>query len=169
MTRDFVWSPFGLIPFVLLAFLAVPVFAQDPPEPPVAGDPAEVEAARRQRSQLTTMASAPRLSWRPWLFAWTSSTTPLSLRIQLPAPSDSLETVAPEVALRAHADCPQCEAPNEIWLDPYISVREHGGDLLEEIHTLASAYHWSEAEILRLPRSRRQAYLRLVERARGVA
>ncbi len=81
---------------------------------------------------------------------------------------EALETAAPEVALRAQAECPECAAPNRIWLDPYLSLREHGGNLFQEIHVLASAYHWSEADILRLPRSRRQIYLRLVDRARGM-
>lgn len=36
--------------------------------------------------------------------------------------------------------------------------------LLDEVHRIAMAYHWSEAEILHLPRSRRQAYLARIER-----
>jgi len=36
--------------------------------------------------------------------------------------------------------------------------------LLEEIHRLAIRYHWSEAEILRLPLPRRTGYLELIDR-----
>ena len=42
--------------------------------------------------------------------------------------------------------------------------------LYEEIHVLATHYHWSEPAILALPRSRRQRYLALIARqhaARG--
>ncbi len=81
---------------------------------------------------------------------------------------EALEAVAPEVALRAQTECPECKSTNDVWLDPYLSLALHGGGLLQEIHALASAYHWSESEILRLPRSRRQVYLRLVDRARGM-
>lgn len=36
--------------------------------------------------------------------------------------------------------------------------------LYEEVHHLALHYHWSEAEILRLPRSKRLRYLGLLVR-----
>jgi len=36
------------------------------------------------------------------------------------------------------------------------------------VHTLAWYYHWSEAEILALPRARRQLYLSRIDRARGM-
>ena len=37
-----------------------------------------------------------------------------------------------------------------------------------EVHTLAMQYHWSETDILSLPRERRRRYLRLIDRERGV-
>lgn len=36
--------------------------------------------------------------------------------------------------------------------------------LYQEVHHLALHYHWSEAEILRLPRGKRQRYLGLLLR-----
>jgi hypothetical protein len=36
------------------------------------------------------------------------------------------------------------------------------------VHVLASTYHWSERQILGLPRSRRRLYLDLIDRSRGV-
>jgi len=36
--------------------------------------------------------------------------------------------------------------------------------LYEEIHVMALHYHWSEAQILALPRNRRQRYLALIAR-----
>ncbi|MGH7620647.1 MAG: hypothetical protein ACREPM_25830 [Gemmatimonadaceae bacterium] len=37
--------------------------------------------------------------------------------------------------------------------------------LIEEVHVLALHYHWSESDILRLTRAKRQRYLALLERA----
>ena len=36
--------------------------------------------------------------------------------------------------------------------------------LIQEVHVLALYYHWSESDILRLPRPKRQRYLALLER-----
>ena len=40
-------------------------------------------------------------------------------------------------------------------------LQHRARSLYREVHTLASAYHWSEADILRLPRRRRQIYLEM--------
>lgn len=37
------------------------------------------------------------------------------------------------------------------------------GNLVAEIHTLASRYHWTERDILALRLNRRRAYLALIE------
>jgi hypothetical protein len=47
-------------------------------------------------------------------------------------------------------------------------MRRSTSELYDEVHTLAWHYHWSEAEILALPRVRRQLYLSRVDRARGM-
>lgn len=80
----------------------------------------------------------------------------------------ALEAVAPEVSLAALAGCPACGAGNEVAVDPYLGLPRDGDELFEEVHRLASSYHWSQAEILSLPRARRQRYLRLIDRSRGV-
>ena len=41
--------------------------------------------------------------------------------------------------------------------------------LLADVHRLAWHYHWSEAEILALPRGRRAHYLALIDAARGMS
>lgn len=73
---------------------------------------------------------------------------------------------APDLAFVAR--CPHCAAWIEIELDPWhLLVREltGGGDrLLAEVHALAFHYHWSEDEILALPRTRRWRYLELLRR-----
>ncbi|NVK41905.1 MAG: hypothetical protein HWE39_11735 [Oceanospirillaceae bacterium] len=79
----------------------------------------------------------------------------------------TLETMAPEVALRLLAPCPQCQADNTVDVDPYQSLDTSPDNLLAEIHLLACTYHWSQREILDLPRRRRHHYLQLIEGKRG--
>jgi hypothetical protein len=80
----------------------------------------------------------------------------------------AVEDVAPEVGTRAELACPECENVNEIEIDPYLCLEGGAEELLAEIHLLASHYHWGEREILRMPRSRRQTYIRFIEKARGM-
>jgi hypothetical protein len=82
----------------------------------------------------------------------------------------ALEKVAPEVALAVQAVCPACGAGHAVEVDPYVALAAAPADaLFQEIHTLASAYHWSEAGILSLPAHRRRRYLELIDRAAGEA
>lgn len=81
----------------------------------------------------------------------------------------ALEQIAPAVVLQVQACCPACGSACVIELDPYRVLDRRSDALLHEVHRLAWHYHWSEAEILALPRARRQHYLRLIDRARGLA
>jgi hypothetical protein len=81
----------------------------------------------------------------------------------------AVEAVAPEVATRARLACPDCGAINEPGIDPYLCLTRGADGLFAEIHVLASHYHWGEAEILAMPRTRRRTYLRLVDAARGMS
>ena len=68
-----------------------------------------------------------------------------------------------------HLQCPSCgerwESPLEpadfVWREINAACRR----LLRQIHVLASAYGWSESEILRLSHERRAGYLHLIEEA----
>lgn len=80
----------------------------------------------------------------------------------------AIEEVAPEVATEALTRCTACEAKNLVPVDPYLCLSPGGGELLVEIHTLASNYHWSETAILALPQQRRKRYLELIDRQRGM-
>ena len=80
----------------------------------------------------------------------------------------AIEEVAPEVSTRVQAACPECNRENIVDVDPYMCLGQDRTQLFSEIHTLASTYHWSEAEILSLPKSRRQRYLKLIDRSRGM-
>ena len=81
----------------------------------------------------------------------------------------ALESIAPGIVLRLQTTCPECGGGNEVELDPYRVLARGSDPLLQEIHLIAAHYHWSEAEILDLPRSRRQRYLQMIDRARGLA
>jgi len=80
----------------------------------------------------------------------------------------ALEAVAPEVGLGVLAVCPDCGTEQEVAVDPYLCLTQAGSELFAEIHTLASIYHWSEAQSLALPVHRRRLYLKLIDRSRGM-
>jgi hypothetical protein len=79
----------------------------------------------------------------------------------------ALEAAAPEVATLAEAACPECGQHNEVYVDPYACLATADDILFDEIHQVASVYHWSEESILGLPRERRRIYLDRIDRARG--
>lgn len=81
----------------------------------------------------------------------------------------ALEAVSPGIVLRVQTACPECGTANEIELDPYRALARSSDSLLREVHQIATHYHWSEADILNLPRPRRQRYLQMIDRARGMA
>lgn len=72
----------------------------------------------------------------------------------------------PELAIAA--PCPACQAWMEVRMDAAVMLQQEltsmAGRLLAEVHSLAFHYHWSEAEILALPRVRRWQYLELLGR-----
>lgn len=81
----------------------------------------------------------------------------------------ALEAQAPEMATLAQAACPGCSQVNTIQIDPLLYLNAPFQGVSNDIHRIASVYHWSETEILSLPRQRRQRYLDLIDRARGMS
>ena len=73
----------------------------------------------------------------------------------------------PLVDFRLAIDCPDCGAHGRYPLDlealALERLRRAHGELLVTVHRLASAYHWSEREILSLPAARRRIYLSMIE------
>ena len=71
--------------------------------------------------------------------------------------------------LELQATCPECGAPvrHPFALEPFLLAELAGEQtrLVDEIHVLAMAYHWSETEILALPASRRALYLDRIREA----
>lgn len=74
-----------------------------------------------------------------------------------------LEATAPEIPTSINAACPDCGQDARFDFDIAKAVIETFENPLEDVHDIASAYHWDEAQILKLPRSRRQTYLKLID------
>lgn len=85
----------------------------------------------------------------------------------------------PQAEIRLRFDCTACGRPVEVLFDTasffLAEIAATADRLYDEIHAIAWHYHWSEAEILDLPRSKRRHYLDLIasslsaRQSRGVA
>jgi hypothetical protein len=79
---------------------------------------------------------------------------------------DAMDRLAPQVDLELDLVCPECQhaflAPFDTTAFFFREMRAGGGVLLREVHYLALYYHWSEDVILRLSRTRRRAYLAML-------
>ena len=82
---------------------------------------------------------------------------------------NAVEQASPELAQQLQLACPECGEQHQVQLDWYRGIHKPVDDLLDQIHRLAANYHWSEQEILALPKQRRTAYLRRLDRDRGVS
>lgn len=71
----------------------------------------------------------------------------------------ALEAVAPELAATLQVRCAHCGMEHPIGFDPCAIGPAASDALFDDVHTIALAYHWSERDILALPRARRQRYL----------
>lgn len=84
---------------------------------------------------------------------------------------DALQQQDPLTAPALVADCPECRREVEFELDLEDTLlrllRTEQSGLLDQIHRLAMAYHWGEAEIVSLPPPRRQYYLDRIDREVG--
>ena len=78
---------------------------------------------------------------------------------------ESVESSLDEETLASTA-CPSCEVvlnePLDLAAFCWAEVEARAPRLMAEVHTLASHYGWSEADILAMSRVRRNAYLGMV-------
>lgn len=84
----------------------------------------------------------------------------------LEAVADAMAEADPQADLRFAATCPSCRYEWSAVLD-IVAFLWHEIDswarrTLQDVHTLASAYGWSEDQILRLSPRRRRCYLELI-------
>jgi hypothetical protein len=81
----------------------------------------------------------------------------------------AMESLAPLLAHDLDAACPQCGWTLSAHFDPQwfsvIELRRRALSVYADVHLIASVYHWSEAEILALPRERRRAYAEIAQSA----
>ncbi|MEM8587632.1 MAG: hypothetical protein AAGG65_06185 [Pseudomonadota bacterium] len=76
----------------------------------------------------------------------------------------ALEAVSPEAVTETSLDCPSCGRTCRVDLGIDTMPLPRPDTLYQEVHRIASTYHWSEDAILALPRGRRQRYLALIAR-----
>ena len=76
-----------------------------------------------------------------------------------------MESMAPSLSNELRGACPECGAEVNIYFDVHHyclrELKEHATFVYEDIDILARQYHWSEADILALPRNRRTIYAEL--------
>jgi hypothetical protein len=87
----------------------------------------------------------------------------------LPAIAETLEAADPHTTATLNTTCCNCQNAFSVLFDVERHIIENLASLqpglIDEIHRLASAYHWTEAEIFDVPRSRRRRYLRRIDRS----
>lgn len=86
--------------------------------------------------------------------------------------SAALETLAGGLGIELTTDCPSCgaavAAPFDVAAFVDAEMQARAQRLLDEVHLIASTYHWAEEAILAMPVERRQAYLARILAARAV-
>lgn len=87
--------------------------------------------------------------------------------------SRAMTALAPSLTGEVTVRCPACGSSRELRFDPVTysltELRAAAAGLYEEVHLLASAFHWPEASILALPRGRRARYADQIRKDRAAA
>ncbi len=77
-----------------------------------------------------------------------------------------MEEVAPKVELTMDSNCPECgrdfTVPFDLQEFFFGELRTSRDLLYREVHYLAYHYHWSEQEILEMPREKRRGYIEIL-------
>jgi hypothetical protein len=73
-----------------------------------------------------------------------------------------MESIAPSLSQDLLGECPECGATVSVFFDPrrycLREFRDLAAFVYQDIDILARRYHWSESDILALPRTRRLIY-----------
>jgi hypothetical protein len=79
----------------------------------------------------------------------------------------AMEQRAPQADVEIEVNCPECGrsfSGRSSWpLHCLVDVANQAARVEREVHVLAWHYHWSEADILSLPRAKRRRYIDLIE------
>ena len=77
-----------------------------------------------------------------------------------------MEAVAPQVELTMESTCPECGREYAVPFDVqnffFAELRTNRDLLYREVHYLAFHYHWSEREIMDMPRQKRRTYIEVL-------
>jgi len=80
---------------------------------------------------------------------------------------ERLSEADPLAEILLHFDCPSCPASFDESLDlggfVWAEIESQARRIFQDVHALASAYGWSESEILALSPARRSAYVEMVQ------
>jgi len=80
---------------------------------------------------------------------------------------EAMDAFDPLLSLHLNVLCPQCGTSTEVSPEVAAAALERLSHAqhraIGDVHRLASHYHWSEGEIIRLPQWRRESYLELIE------
>jgi hypothetical protein len=86
---------------------------------------------------------------------------------ELDEAGDELAKADPMAETRVNLNCAECGEQWEETLDVaawlWTEIESQARRLVGEVHLLASAYGWSEAEVLSLSAQRRSLYLEMVQ------
>jgi len=84
-----------------------------------------------------------------------------------PTLAHALSELDPLVALTVSCACPVCGSANDVRVDleeiVLARLRRRQRMLLDDVHTLASRYGWTEAEVLAVPSHRRAQYVAMIK------
>jgi hypothetical protein len=83
-----------------------------------------------------------------------------------------MEALAPSLSDTLQGQCPECGMTVDVYFDiQQFVLRElanQASSIYEDVHLLAKYYHWTQAEILSLPHSRRTRYTELLQQERSM-
>jgi hypothetical protein len=83
----------------------------------------------------------------------------------------AMEELAPSLSCDLEGKCPECGARVTLYFDGrwfcLRELRDRAAFIYQDVDVLARRYHWSEAEILRLPHVRRTIYAELARQLGG--
>jgi hypothetical protein len=75
--------------------------------------------------------------------------------------------LAPVLSVEMQAICPECGNEQHVQFDMQsfflTKLKQERPGLIREVHNIASHYHWSQQEILNLPRNLRKQYATLIQ------
>jgi hypothetical protein len=78
-----------------------------------------------------------------------------------------MEEIAPVLNIEMEATCPECGHVHQVQFDIQsfllTRLKQQRPHLIQEIHSIAMNYHWSQESILALPRTLRTQYASLIE------